>query len=176
MNFETHSGFPFNSVGQREYFEKLKKNSLKGIEDLVDDPELFLIPVFNVYKDYKTWQKLDFKNKIPEMSPMVMFLNNYNEFKRNTKDLRFICDSKLAAGDISESEYDFIQKELDLRELYMESQLNPSKKKIFNNSINETEKNEFFERMGDSVIYCSKREINNSSDTSSNEPTKINVQ
>jgi len=107
---------------------------------------------------------------------MVMFLNNYNEFKRNTKDLRFICDSKLAAGDISESEYDFIQKELDLRELYMESQLNPSKKKIFNNSINETEKNEFFERMGDSVIYCSKREINNSSDTSSNEPTKINVQ
>jgi len=175
MNFETHSGLPFNSIEQRQHYENLRKKCLEGLDDLTDDSELFLIPVFNIYKDYRIWQKLDFKNKIPEISAMQMFLNNYYEFKKNTKDLRFVCSSKLAAKDISQNEYDYIEKELNLRELFMESQLNPSKKKIFNNSINETEKKEFFERLGDSVIYNSKRKNNDGCDTTENESSEVDV-
>jgi len=176
MQFKTHSGCPFNSAEQRKYFEEERNNCMKGIEQYCSDPEFYKLPFFNVYKDYKTWQKFDFIDVIPQITPMQLFLNNYKEFMKNTHDLKYVCKSKLACNDISQEEHDFIMKELELRELFMESQLDLKKKKSFYNIFkNETEKNQFFERLGDSVAYCAKAHTSTSSISTESSSNQIDV-
>ena len=92
MQFKTKSGLPFNSTEQREYFEKLKNEAYIGLEKHIGDPELHKIPVFGVFRDYKLWQKFDFEEQIPQITPMQLFLNTYKEFKKNCDDLRYICE------------------------------------------------------------------------------------
>ena len=176
MEFKTKSGLPFNSTEQREYFEKLKNEAYSGLEKHIGDPELHKLPVFGVFRDYKIWQKFDFLNTIPQITPMQLFLNTYKEFKKNCDDLRYVCESKYARKDIDEEEYNFIVKEIEIRELYMESQLNLKKKKSFNNLFkNEAEKRTFFERLGESVIYRAKVHACNSSDTTENSPDETTI-
>ena len=176
MEFKTKSGCPFNSTEQREYFEKLKNEAYSGLEKHIGDPELHKLPVFGVFRDYKLWQKFDFVDKIPQITPMQLFLNTYKEFIKNCNDLRYICESKYARKDIDEEEYNFIIKEIEIRELYMESQLNLKKKKSFNNLFkNEDEKRTFFERLGESVIYCAKVFASKSSNTPENSTHETNI-
>ena len=175
MQFKTKSGLPFNSTEQREYFEKLKNEAYIGLEKHIGDPELHKIPVFGVFRDYKLWQKFDFEEQIPQITPMQLFLNTYKEFKKNWDELRYICESKLARKDIDEVEFNYIIKEINIRELYMESQLNLKKKKYFNNLLNENEKRTFFERLGESIIYSSKAHACKSSDTPENRPNQPNI-
>tara|TARA_R110001592_G_C12767003_1_gene713512 strand:+ start:6 stop:536 length:531 start_codon:yes stop_codon:yes gene_type:complete len=170
MEFKTRSGMPFNSTAQRNHYEKLKKEAFLGLEQHIGDPELYKLPVFGVYRDYKLWQKFDFVDFIPQITPFQLFLNNYKEFTKNCEDLRHIVGSKLARKDISQDEHDFIINEIELRELYMESQLNLKKKKCYNNIFkNEDEKRSFEERLGDSIIYSAKVHTRNSSHTAKND-------
>ena len=169
MEFKTRSGFPFNSTAQREHYEKLKNEAFIGLENHLGDPELYKLPVFGVFRDYRLFQKFDFVDRIPQITPMQLFLNNYKEFTKNCEDLRYIVESKLACEDIREEEYEYIIKEIEMRELYMESQLNLSKKKCYNNIFkNEDEKRSFEERLGDSIIYSAKIFACNSSNTAQN--------
>ncbi len=169
MEFKTKSGLPFNSTAQREHFEKLKKDAFVGLEQHIGDPELNKLPLFGVFRDYKLWQKFDFVDYIPQITPMQLFLNNYKEFTKNCNDLRYVVESKLACKDIDQEEYNYIIKEIELRELYMESQLNPSKKKSFNNIFkDDNEKRSFFEELGSSIIYKAKIKSSNCSNTTEN--------
>lgn len=169
MEFKTRSGLPFNSAVQREHYEKLKSEAFQGLEQHLGDPELYKLPVFGVFRDYKLFQKFDFVDRIPQITPMQLFLNNYKEFTKNCEDLKYVVKSKLACKDISIEEHDYIIKEIEMRELYMESQLNLSKKKSFNNLFkNEEEKRTFFEKLGNSIIYNAKTHASNSSDTLEN--------
>ena len=107
---------------------------------------------------------------------MQLFLNNYKEFTKNCEDLKFIVQSKFACKDISLEEHDYIIKEIEMRELYMESQLNLSKKKSFNNLFkNEEEKRNFFERLGNSIVYNAKTHACYSSNTSENSPSETTL-
>tara|TARA_B100001094_G_C18078439_1_gene743871 strand:- start:9 stop:545 length:537 start_codon:yes stop_codon:yes gene_type:complete len=177
MEFKTRSGYPFNSTAQREHYEKLKSEAFKGLEQHLGDPELHKLPVFGVFRDYRLFQKFDFVDRIPQITPMQLFLNNYKEFTKNCEDLRYIVESKLACKDISVEEHDYIIKEIEMRELYMESQLNPSKKKSFNNLFkNEEEKRTFYSRMGNSIVYSAKVFAGNSSNTIENSSSETTVQ
>jgi len=176
MEFKTRSGYPFNSAAQREHYEKLKSEAFQGLEQHLGDPELYKLPVFGVFRDYRLFQKFDFVDRIPQITPMQLFLNNYKEFTKNCADLKYVVKSKLACKDISQEEHDYIIKEIELRELYMESQLNPSKKKSFNNLFkNEDEKRTFFEKLGDSVVYCAKTHASNSSDSPENSTSETTI-
>ncbi len=171
--FETKSGKPWNSVEQREYFKEKKKETFSGLEQFMRDPEFKKLPIFDIYNNYKLFQKFDFKIS-PLIHPFQLFLNQYNQFNEYINNLEFILKSQMACDDIDEEHYNICMDEIFKRKYMMDSELDMKKKSNFNNIfIDENNKKEFIEGLQLSILQRCKEIYNSRAKTSENSTNSI---
>ena len=169
--FETKSGKPWNSVEQRNFYNEKKKETFSGLEQFIGDPELKKIPIFNIFNNYKLWQKFDFKIS-PLINPLQLFLNQYNQFYEYINNLEFVLKSNLACGDIDKEQYNICMDEIYKRKYMMDCELNMKKKSNFNNIFkDENDKKEFICGLQVSILQRCKDLRSTHTETCENSPT-----